>query len=483
MTSTQPSDRVSFRTKFYFGLGASADNAVNWIFNVLGFFYYQQILGLSGSLAGTAVAIAIVADAVTDPLVGSISDRFRSKYGRRHPFLFFAPIPLALSIFLMFNPLESLIGSQLALFAWFTTFTILLRTFQTIFAIPLLAMGAELSTNYIERSKIMSFESLFGLYGYVFMHLVAMIGIFGMLYEGEGGRLYQPAYTPVVLVCCAFVIITILACAYGTKDQIPTLKQREVDSGPPGVKAFFSDIWSVLKNRNYRALLFGLFFLAVTAGTHETLGIYMATFFWELGSYQYGFLIIGNIIGTHIAFFVAPSIHERFDKRWAIFWGCMFFAVFWSGASTLKLLGLGPDVASWNAVIFIGCIGILSVLSGVVLTISVMSALADIADEHELLTGRRQEGIFYAARTFFSKAMNAFGHIVAGFAIDLYIKLPPKSVPGEVAEDVIFRLGIVDGPFAMIWGIVAAFVYLGYKIDKKRYREIREQLDQRASSA
>lgn len=479
---SQPSvpDRVSFHTKFFFGLGASADNAINWIFNVLAFFYYQQILGLSGALAGTAVAIAICVDAVTDPLVGSISDRLRSKWGRRHPLIFAAPVPLAISIFLIFNPPASFVESQMAMFAWFTVFTVLLRTFQTIFAIPVLAMGAELSTNYIERSKIMSYESLFGLYGYVFMHLVAIIGIFGMLYEDQGGRLYQPAYTPVVLLCCAFVIVTIFACAFGTKDQIPTLKQREVDSGPPGVKVFFGDIWSVLKNRNYRALLFGLFFLAVTAGTHETLGIYMATFFWELNSNQWGLLIIGNIIGTHIAFFFAPTIHRRFDKRWTIFWGCFFFAIFWSSASTLKLLGIGPDAATWNAVIFIGCIGILNVFAGVLLTISVMSALADIADEHELLTGRRQEGIFYAARTFFSKAMNAFGHVVAGFAIDFYIKLPPKSEPGEVAEDVLFRLGIVDGPFAMFWGIVAAFVYLGYKIDKKRYAEIRAALDERA---
>ena len=483
MSDTQATDHVAFRTKFSFGLGASADNAINWIFNVLAFFYYQQILGLSGALAGTAVAIAICADAVTDPLVGSISDRFRSKYGRRHPFLFAAPIPLAISIFLIFNPPESFVESQMAMFAWFTVFTVLLRTFQTIFAIPLLAMGAELSTNYIERSKIMSYESLFGLYGYVFMHLVAIIGIFGMLYEGDGGRLYQPAYTPVVLVCCAFVIITIFACAYGTRDQIPTLKQREGSSGRPGVLFFFHDIWSVLKNRNYRALLFGLFFLAVTAGTHETLGIYMATFFWELNANQWGLLIIGNIIGTHVAFFFAPAIHRKFDKRWSIFWGCLFFAVFWSTATTLKLLGIGPDVATWNAVIFIGCIGIFNVFSGVLLTISVMSALADIADEHELLTGRRQEGIFYAARTFFSKAMNAFGHIVAGFAIDFYIKLPPQSEPGEVPADVIFRLGIVDGPFAMFWGIVAAFVYLGYKIDRKRYREIRKQLEQRAEAA
>ena len=127
---------------------------------------------------------------------------------------------------MIFSPPEAVIATQINLFTWFVTFTVLLRTFQTIFAIPLLAMGAELSTDYTERSKIMSFESLFGLYGYVFMHIVAMIGIFGLLFEDQGGRLYQPAYTPVVLGCCVFVLVTLFACAYGTRDQIPLLKQH-----------------------------------------------------------------------------------------------------------------------------------------------------------------------------------------------------------------------------------------------------------------
>ena len=482
MNSPQYTERASLRTKLFFGLGASGGSAIDWVFGVLVFFYYQQILGLSGALAGTAVALSIVSDAVTDPLIGSFSDRYKSKYGRRHPFMFMAPIPLALSLFLIFNPPESIVGSQAYLFAWFVTFTILLRTFQTFFTIPYLALGAELSTDYIERSKIMSFNLLFGMFGYVFTHLVAMVVIFGMLFEGEGGRLYQPAYTPVVLISCAFIVITMFFSAYGTRDQIEKLKQRETEMGPSNLSSVFRDIASVLKNRNYRALLLGMFFMALTAGTHETLGMYMATFFWELDSYQYGLLIFGNIIGTYLAFYAGSKLHEKFDKRMTIFWSCLVFAVFWSLTSILALLGLAPAVASWAAVLFISVIALVAVFAGVVLSISVMSSLADIADEHELQTGRRQEGIFYSARSFFAKAMGALGAFVAGFAVDLYIKIPPNSVPGEVAEDVIFRLGIVDGPFAMIWGIVAAFLYLRYRIDKKQHQEIRSQLDQRASS-
>ena len=109
-----------------------------------------------------------------------------------------------------------------------------------------------------------------------------------------------------------------------------------------------------------------------------------------------------------------------------------------------------------------------------------MSALADIADEHELQTGLRLEGIFYSARAFFAKAMNAIGHVVAGLALQYYVMLPPNSVPGDVAPDIIFRLGIVDGPLAMIGGIIAGVVSLGYRIDKSVHEQTREALAARS---
>ncbi len=116
-----------------------------------------------------------------------------------------------------------------------------------------------------------------------------------------------------------------------------------------------------------------------------------------------------------------------------------------------------------------------------VLNISVMSALADITDEHEAKTGRRQEGIFYAARTFFAKTSNAIGHVVAGIAIEYYVLLPPGSIQGQVPEDVLFRLGVIEGPFAMVWGLIAAIFYAGYRIDKSSYERVQEQLKEQRS--
>ena len=97
-------DNLPLKTKLAFGIGSTGEAATNWVFSGLVFFYYNQIIGLPGTLTGIGVFIAMMFDAISDPLVGSISDRFKSKYGRRHPFMFFAPIPTSIALICIFYP-------------------------------------------------------------------------------------------------------------------------------------------------------------------------------------------------------------------------------------------------------------------------------------------------------------------------------------------------------------------------------------------
>jgi Na+/melibiose symporter-like transporter len=184
-----------------------------------------------------------------------------------------------------------------------------------------------------------------------------------------------------------------------------------------------------------------------------------------------------------LGFFLSAPLHERFDKRRTIAVSAIGLSFFWSLTVNLALLGFTPANSSWALVCMIIFFGVFSSGFGAILNISVMSALADIADQQEFNTGLRLEGIFYSARAFFAKAMNAFGHIVAGYALEYYVELPPGSVPGEVPEDIIFRLGVVDGPLAMIGGVIAGFVYLGYRLDKSTHQEIRRLLEARAGGS
>ena len=90
--------QLRFPTKLAYGVGQAAEGLKNGAFGIFVLFYYNQVLGLSGTLAGLAIGVALVFDSVSDPLAGSVSDHWRSKLGRRHPFLYAAIIPMAASM-------------------------------------------------------------------------------------------------------------------------------------------------------------------------------------------------------------------------------------------------------------------------------------------------------------------------------------------------------------------------------------------------
>jgi Na+/melibiose symporter-like transporter len=467
---------IKLSTKFSYGVGAIGEASVLWLLATLAFFFYNQVIGLSGFLTGLAVSIAIFFDAISDPLVGSMSDNFKSKLGRRHPFMFASPLPVMICIFLIFTPPEGM--NQLAIFAWFTGFTILLKLSITLFTIPHLALGAELSDDYIERSKIMSFNNVLSYTGVIIMHVYVWFFIFPNIEGYELGQLSRDAYPPIVIFTCILVGIALTSSAYFTKDQIPKLKQPKERKSKNNLFRFFKDIGKVLKNKNYLYLLLGIFFLSILIGTHEVLGLYMYTFYWKLSPIQTGWLILNNVFGYAIGFIVTARLHAKFDKPIIIVLSAITLSVFWSLAVILSLFGLAPDPASWDLVIFIIILGSVAAAAGSIIHISVMSALADICDEHELLTGYRQEGIFYSARSFFAKSSGALGSIVAGTALEI-INFPSYGSEEEITQSMLFNLGILDGPFAMIWGLIAAFFYSGYKITNKYHKEIRDKLEQK----
>lgn len=464
---------LTVKTKLAFGIGATGEAATNWIFSGITFFFYNQVLDLSGSLTGFAVLIAIIFDAVSDPIMGSISDRFKSKLGRRHPFMFFAPFPTVLAICLMFFPPEGL--SDYGLFAWLIGTTIVLRISITLFAVPHLALGAELSEDYIERSRVMSYNNLLGYMGVIIMHIFAWFLVFPNFAGEEIGQLNQAAYTPIVIFSTILIALCILSSAYFTKDRIPYLKKPPDDAPKIGILDLFQDIVGALSNRNYLRLVAGMFFLTLLIGTHETLAIYMGTFFWELSPQQIGLLVINNILGFAFGFIVTARLHQRFDKPVIMVVSIIMLSIFWSASVNLRLLGLAPDNGSTELVLFIIFFGSITSAGGSILNITVMSALADIADEHELNTGIRQEGVFYAARTLFAKTSSGIGHVVAGLALD-FIDFPTDSAPGEIPSETIFQLGLIDGPFAMIWGLIGAFFYARYKITKHSHAKIKAAL-------
>jgi Na+/melibiose symporter-like transporter len=467
---------LAVHTRVAYGIGATAESAIAMAFNTFNFLFYNNVLGLSGTLCGLAVTIALVFDAFSDPLVGSISDRWRSRLGRRHPFLYAAPIPMGVFFFLIYLPPDGLEG--LGLFAWFTIFTVLLRTAQTLYQVPHLALGAEMTSGYRERSVLMSYNTIFGLVGTFSVFFLGW-SYFGSLEEGTSNR---QGYWVMAGVIAVFSIVVVFASAFFTRDQIPRLSAAPVGLPRFGAGQLILEIRECLANENYRYLVLGLFFLSATLGLHETLSSHLSLFFWELPAEQIRFMVLGAPPGLFVASLLTPRLHSLFNKRNALIAGILGMSLAVAGPVALRLVGLFPGNESPALFPILCFVKGVSYCMSAVMVISIASTLADVTDEHELTTGRRQEGVFFAARAFFGKLTSGLGHLLAGLAMDL-IAFPVGARPGSIEPEVLVQFGLVAGPLTVLPALVSIAFYARYGIDEARHSEIRRALDRKAEAA
>ena len=466
---------LTFRTKFFYGIGSTAESSVGIAFNTFNFLFYNNVLGLSGTLAGLAVTIAVVFDAVSDPLIGSLSDRWQSRLGRRHPFLFVAPVPLGICFFAIYAPPDFL--GNLGLFLWFTFFTITLRIALTFYHVPHLALGAELSDDYRERSVVMAYNSILGMVGGATTFFLAWTWL-GM---AEGGTANRDNFMPIGLVIGVAATVIVWMSAYYTRDQIPNLKHPGTDLPPFSTRQLVAEVLQCFGNRNYLWLLLGMLSLAATNGVRETMSAYVNLFFWELHPDQLRYFGLTTPIAFVVAFIITPRLHARFDKRETMIGAIVIYVIATTLPLVLRILDVLPE--NGHPLIFPMLAAFVATYygAGAVLSITVMSALADIADDHELASGRRQEGIFYSARTFVSKMTSGLGLFIGGIAIDL-IGWPTGVSQGDYVDPgIVFNLGVIDGPVAAIPSLFAIYFYSRYSINKQQHAETQRLLKERAA--
>jgi Na+/melibiose symporter-like transporter len=339
---------------------------------------------------------------------------------------------------------------------------------------PHLALGAELSTDYHQRSVVMSYGTLFAVVG------GAGTFFFGWAhFEAAGGVSVRAAYPSLGAVVGTVSAAAILISAFSTRDQIPRLMQPTAAAGERfGLARMLKEIRECVQNRNYLMMLLGLFFVSATAGTRETVNSYSNLFFWELPPAKIKIFALASPIGFILAFFVTVWLHRAFDKRRTMIGALCLMTFSYVTPVLARFAGLMPSNQSPRLLPILALAVFGFYLATAVLTISALSALADIADEHELNTGRRQEGVFYAARTFFAKLSSAFGHIIAGIALDV-IHFPKGAQPGQLPHDTVSAIGLLDGPIGAIPGVISIFFYAAYRIDKHRHTQIALALQER----
>ena len=472
---------LTTNTKTLYGIGQAAEGLKNDAFTVFLIPYYTLLLGLPGLMTGLATATALIFDAITDPVVGVWSDRIKSRWGRRHPFMYAAAFPLGLCHFLLFAPPDWITSpdnvqdNDWLLFGWLLTFTILTRGAVSLFHVPHLSLTAELSTEYNTRTTLAGLRTMFSWLGGLTSGYFGWTYFFAATPGNPLGQLDPDAY-PLYALCGGIgMIVLIFISALGTHHRIPYLNQPPATTRP--FIQMLMDTWQALRTLRSFAILLALgIFSLVAFRLTQAMTLPMNTYFWEFTNEDIGYFVIFIAIASVLALIVARTLAIFMEKKTLLLTLGFTYVLSAPLLIILRLLDLAPDNGS-PELFYIIC-GSILVYSTTAISAQILadSMLADVTDEYELLTGERREGIFYAGRSFLGKAAAAIGVIIAGIALDI-LDIPQGAKPGEIPQETLTLMGLFDGPLAAVIGLIGMFFVLAYPLTQKRHAKIRQQLD------
>lgn len=457
--------KLPFRHVFGYSTGQLVEGVVVHSCNVFLFFYLTAVCGLTSSLAGIALAMGLIVDAVLDPLIGSSSDNFRSRFGRRLPFMAFGLGPLAVALVMIFSLPTGL--EDWSLFLWICLLSVTMRVSLSVFILPYMALGAELTENYEERSVLNAWRWGIGILG----ALVAIALGFGVFFEGENGLENREAYTSFGFTLATVIVVGGLLAiftAYTTRGR-----QHQIAESS-SIFSVFGEVREVFNNASFRVIFGSALFFFIAIGVHTTLGLHGNKYFWNLTNEQIQWVTLSMFGGLVLGAPVAGPFLKFFEKRTVALVGMAGLLTAYGLPPSLRLLGLLPLTGNELAIVLAAA----TLTGGITISAAAIafgSMMADAADEHEYLFGSRREGLFFAGWMFAMKAAMGAGALISGFALDLIGFSAPEPGSGELIEQtasVVQQLGVIYGPGCALVGFIGLAATFWYRLDRQRHAEV-----------
>ncbi len=459
---------TSFATRLAYGFGSVAFGVKDNGFSYFLLLFYSQVVGIDARLVSLAITIALVFDAFSDPIVGYWSDNTHSRWGRRHPFMYAAALPVALSYMMLWRPPVG--WNEQETFWYLLVLAVIIRVCITVYETPSSALAPELTSGYDERSTLASFRLYFAWTGGNFMSVLMFAAIFPAFVTATipNGQFNRESYALYGMIASALIFVAILVSAAGTHSRIPYLHAPAKRRLTPLV--MLREIWETLSNRSFVALFVSTVFAAIAGGLSAALAFYFLTYFWGFTSVETSFVTMSVFVSAIIGAVLAPVITRTLGKkRGAIIMGLIAFL----GSPVPVLLRL-LDILPANGSPFVFRFVLITTMIDVGLIICyqalISSMMADLVEQAQVRTGRRSEGIFFSAATFIRKMVSGLGVISAGFvltAAHLSRGLDPTQVPPEA----LWRLGAFYVPMILSMWMSMIAVIAFYRLDRNSHAE------------
>jgi GPH family glycoside/pentoside/hexuronide:cation symporter len=466
-------DKLNFTTKLAYGagdLGPAVTANIQVIFQLI---FFTNVAGIPASLAGSILLIGKVWDAINDPIVGVLSDRTQSRWGRRYPWMLFGAIPFGITFFLMwivprFSENPSL--NQTGLFWYYVITAILFNTFYTMVNLPYTALTPEMTQDYDERTSLNSFRFSFSIGGSIASLLLAF-GIFSLI---KNNPLQQ--YLVLGLVCTVIAVLPIYWCVWGTWQRTMGVSRRRSPSAqsasqdPSESLPYLQQLRIVFSNRPFLFVI-GIYLFSWLAlqNTVSIIPFYIVNWMRQSNS-TFTLVILAVQVTALTMLFVWSKASQRFGKRAVYFMGMSLWII-----AEFGLFFLQPGQT--------GMMYFLAVLAGFGVSTAYLipwSMLPDVIELDELETGQRREGVFYAFMVLLQKIGLALGLFLVGQVLDAagFIEATGNTVPVQ-PESALFAIRVLIGPIpatVLVGGLVLAYFY---PITREKHAETLLKLEER----
>jgi GPH family glycoside/pentoside/hexuronide:cation symporter len=446
--------RLSRRAKLMYGVGDVGFSLTSTILGVYFGIFMIEVVGIRPEVAAVAVFIGRSWDYINDPLFGYLSDRTRTRWGRRRPYLLFGAVPYALAFSMLWY--KPGFEGEIALAAYYSVAYILYEAAATLVYMPYFALTPELTSDYDERTSLTTYRMFFSILGSLVAFTVPLL-IVGS---------FNPENAPKVLtmgIIFGFVSAApLLLVFFNTKER-----EEYMDQSQPSIRQ------SIQITRNNRPFYYGLVIFLVTWVGVEIVQA-MLLFFVKFVAVreESNDLIMATIFITAIlALPIWDIVARKYDKRWAYIGGIGFWAVVQLILITVTGETALPVIL---ALCFLAGIG---VASAHVLTWAI---IPDAIEWGELQTGERHEGIYYSLVTLTRK-------ITTSLAVPLVLLLLGWTGyvknSAQQPDSALWGIRIAVGPIPAALLLIGIWFAYKYPLTRKKYLEVEQELEKRRAAS
>ena len=469
-TSVRPP--LTLSTNIFYGVGSIAFGVHQATLASALLLFFNQVVGLPSAWVGAAMMVTLIIDAISDPLIGQWSDHTRSRWGRRHPFMYASAIPAAVAFYFLFDP--PLGWSKGHLLVYMAVMLASVRVLLSLYEIPSSALGPELTLDYDERTSLMSSRFFFGTLGVAAITVLALQVFLRKDATHPLGLLNRTGYRETGLAAAIAIFFSIMISSVGTHRFIAPVAYSPRARSEWRQK--LREIRGTLSNRSFLALTISGIVGAISTGLRQGLDFYVSAYFWELTPAQMSYLAIAVLFAAFAGVVLAPAISKRFGKKWAMI-GVFFASLFSSTAPiAMRLLGLLPPNGTHAIFAIVFTATFLAATLGLTGLIIVSSMMADVVEDAAVSTGQRSEGLLFAANGLIAKCVTGVGTFLSGLVL-AWISFPEHATPGQVDPAILHHLGMVFVPIVATFSGLAIAVLTFYDIDRSTHQRNLRQLE------